>query len=175
MKTSKAVENRGKKAGKSPNYGKQSEIARLAGVSTELVSRKREQGKLVERDGIIDVAASVRVIQGLDEPVVQASEEPPISLETFAAAQSRKEIALANLRELEYERLVARSVDVADVEKYLATATKAVTNQLLSIAEKVAPLIAALTDVRECRDLILKHIKEALMNLPEKIDLQKAA
>lgn len=145
--------------------GKQAEIARKTGKSRALITRKLKQGKLVEKNGEIDVAASVEAIM----------EDVQTSGESYAEAQRRKEVALADLRELELAQKSGQLVEVTTAALYLANATKAVQNQLLSIPDKTAPLLAAVTDVRECRDLVLKEIREALELLPAVIPVSTAA
>lgn len=139
--------------------GKQAEIAKKTGRSRALITRKAKQGKLVERDGEIDVEASV---QAIIDDVSSTSE-------TYAEAQRRKEVALADLRELELAQKSGQLVEVNTAALFLANASKAVTNQLLALPDKLAPLLASITDIREARDLILKEIKQVLENLPSKI------
>lgn len=102
-------------------------------------------------------------------------EDVQTSGESYAEAQRRKEVALADLRELELAQKSGQLVEVTTAALYLANATKAVQNQLLSIPDKTAPLLAAVTDVRECRDLVLKEIREALELLPAVIPVSTAA
>lgn len=155
--------NKPKKAVKT--CGRQAEIARKTGKSRALITRKAKQGKLVEKDGELDVEASVQAIM----------EDVSTTCETYAEAQRRKEVALADLRELELAQKSGQLIEVSGAALFLANASKAVTNQLLALPDKLAPLIAAVTDIRECRDMLLKEIKQALENLPEKIPVPEAA
>jgi hypothetical protein len=166
--------------------GKQAEIARRTGKSRALITRKAKQGKLVEVNGEIDVEASVEALNAEDERRHKAVEPGSVdvaalekriledvnkSTETYAEAQRRKEVALADLRELELAQKSGDVIAVSYAAGYLAEASKAVTNQLLALPDKLAPLLAASTDIRECRDLVLREIRDLLTNLPEKFPL----
>jgi phage terminase Nu1 subunit (DNA packaging protein) len=178
---------------KSPNTATGlAEIAKRTGKSRAAITYKAQQGKVIKKDGKIDVEASVALILAEDETrkhhkprknakkvvVIDENEtgqpsQP--STETWSEAQLRKERALADLRELELAEKQGRLIDAELAAQFLSNASRTVTNQIMAIPDKLAPLIAAVTDIRECRDLMLKEIKRALDNLPDQIRLVGAA
>jgi hypothetical protein len=86
------------------------------------------------------------------------------------SALLRKERALADLRELEYKAKAGQLIEIEKAESYLATATKVVTDQLLALPDKISPLLTALTDVRQTRDLLVTELRQILSNLPSAIE-----
>lgn len=123
----------------------QKDFAEKSGITQQAVSDNKKIAK--SEDGSVDVRRTTDIHD----------------------AVLRKERAIANLRELEYKRLSGDLVEIALVEKYFATSTKLVTDQLLSFPEKVSPMLAALTDVRQIRDLLAQEIRQILTNLPKDI------
>jgi hypothetical protein len=98
--------------------------------------------------------------------LTKADKEAKIS-QTEATRQ--KEVALARLRQIEVEQLEGSVVDVELMERAWSTAIKTITGSLLALPDRRAPEIAALTDPRQVRDMLLGDIKQILSDLPAQI------
>lgn len=153
------------------------DAARHFGVSKPLITRKFQQGKLVMVGDLIDVVESAGAFGGNGKPVgiVNSAvntadvDETTGAVETYADAQRRKESALANLRELEHRQKLGDLVDVSVEERAWAEAGQTLRDGLLAMPEKIAPILAALTDARQVRDALKAEIRSVLENLTEKI------
>lgn len=131
------------------------QMAKEAGVSPNLVSRKRAQGKSDEQ---ILAEAEARRLRSVQSPPRD---------ETFAEAQRRKESALADLRELELaekrrELLNASEISTA-VHELIATAK----SRLLLIGDELGDRLAAESNPVRCRELVTDEVRRALSELSQ--------
>jgi len=79
--------------------------------------------------------------------------------EAFNRARAVKEIAIAKEKELNLRRRQEELLEAADVERAWTEAYIAFANRMRLIPDKLAPRVAALTDVLEIRLLIEKEIR----------------
>jgi hypothetical protein len=183
------------------------ELAKKAGISKMLVSRKRQQGK---SDAVIlDEARARREHQAVHgdpakrpgarkvgrkpgtknralsiAPDSPASSASPVSTavsealladiesqhdagENFFNAQRRKEIALANLRELEEKLKCGSLIEVDAVRVEWGKHISAVKNSLLLLPSKLAPKLASSTEVLKCQHLLDKALRDVLTELSD--------
>lgn len=158
----------------SERFMTQAAAAKHFGVSRPLITRKKQQGKLVMKGALVDVLKSVGAFGGNGKPVSSGNgsvntDEAEGETESYASAQARKEVALANLRELEHRQKLGELVDVADMERAWATAGQTMRDGLLSLPELIAPQVAAVTDPRQVRDILRAEIRKVIENIPEQI------
>ena len=85
----------------------------------------------------------------------------------FQQARSLKEGFLAQLTQLEYQRKAGELVALSDVEKEWSSVMSTIRNRMLLLPAKLAPKLAALTDPRECHEVIDAEIRSALAQLAE--------
>jgi hypothetical protein len=81
----------------------------------------------------------------------------------------KRERAVGSMRELEYRQKAGELVEIVMVERTFTTATKVITDSLLSLPDKMAPLLASITDVRQLRELLSAEIRQTLSSLPTDI------
>lgn len=87
--------------------------------------------------------------------------------ETLLEAQTRKEIALANLREVEAALACGAAVSISDAMELVGRDYAACRSRLLAIPYAAAPEVAPITDPHEVETVLRKAIHEALRELSE--------
>jgi hypothetical protein len=132
------------------------ELALKAGVSVTTVSRKLRQGKTPEQ--IIQEAEAFRN--------KEAKREKPTS-ETFDAAQTRKEIALANIREHDFAVKRGEFVKLSEINAWVASMILKAREILTRISPELRDRLARETDPIRIQELIDIEINRALVNLSE--------
>jgi hypothetical protein len=151
------------------------ELARRVGVSGHLVSRKRRQGKSDEQiTREAQLRANLLRIQGKSGKAVSIA---PTSdwkrrtqeedVEDFASAQARKEVALANLRELEEaekRRNLLPADEVRDAVNGMVIGARA---KLLVIGDELADKLASTSNAIKCREMVDERVAQALAELTE--------
>jgi hypothetical protein len=73
----------------------------------------------------------------------------------------------AKLAELEYKTRIAELVPAAQVRNEAFEQARAVRDSLLSLANRLAPILAATTDSRECHRLLMEEHRLALRGLAD--------
>jgi phage terminase Nu1 subunit (DNA packaging protein) len=120
-----------------------------AGLAQQTVKRGPKPAPAV-----IPIAAAV--------PVTTPGTAQP---ETFAAAQARKESALADKHQMEAKKMRGELLPAADVKRVWSNHVAAVRNRLLLLPSKIAPAVAVNSDAAQCQELIRIEIYEALTEL----------
>ncbi len=149
------------------------ELAKRAGVSKSLVSRKLAAGKTP--DQIIAEALESRSRRAARDEAfaagVASSDQAgePVAIEKFAEAQRRKETALANLRELELAERRGELVEAVQVETEWVTVCAQIRDAVLSVPEKVAAELAALNDERAVSKILTEALREELGRVSMKL------
>ena len=143
-------------------------MAAEAGVSPALVTRKLNQGKT--REQIIAEANGRRAQIAATAPVNAERQQvnEPAKVEDFAAAQRRKETALADLRELELAEKAGKLVDAgaalsAELERITVAKTR-----LLMVPADLCERVAAEANPIRCREMLDTAIRSALTDLAAK-------
>jgi hypothetical protein len=136
-----------------------SEVARKAGVSITTASRKLGAGKTPE-----EVIAEAQVYREKQTRRDRRSTEPG-SDESFYEAQRRKEVALADLRELELKTKNGDLVPVAEINAWVAGMIVEARNILLRIAPGLRDRLAMEIEPAEIDRLISLEIDRALQSL----------
>lgn len=98
-------------------------------------------------------------------PVVNQSAVKTSS--AFQQARTLKEGFNAQLAQLEYQRRSGELVLLSDVEKEWSSVMSTIRNRMLLLPAKLSPKLAALTDPRECHEVIDSEIRAALSQLAE--------
>lgn len=162
---------------------RQSELARALGLSKQAVSKLKGQGMPVDsveaarawRDENLSVAArketreSVPVVPIAKSPDTRAF--PPIGDdddgedEDFKAARTREKISEANMAEMNEAKMRREMINVAVVERQLATDYATTRDALLQIPARIAPLLASESDTAAIHTLLDAEIHQALGNL----------
>lgn len=127
----------------------QSSIARSAGVSRQAVHKSKYVAK--NQDGSVDI------------------EKTAATLESIEDAQRRKEIALADTREMERDEKRGLLVNRTEIEAAAFNQARAERDALMSWPGRVSPVIAAELDVNE-RKLYILLEKQIRLFLEERHD-----
>jgi len=165
----------------------QADYARHRNVNRSHISRLVKRGILVMRGKLVDVAASDAVLD--DKPVDQVLPESPAVAQTprggtdslaggpqpgnFAQARTAEMVFRARLRKLEFETKSGRFIPTDDVKVKWYTITRQVKDKALALPAKLAPQLAALSDVAAIRDLLETEIIAFLRGLQEEIRYQR--
>lgn len=84
-------------------------------------------------------------------------------------ARRRKEVALAELREMEVAEKSGKLYQAAAVRSAVVGMNAAIREAVLRIPDKLAPTVAATSDPREARKLLMAECKAILRNLSDEI------
>lgn len=129
------------------------ELARECGLSTMTISRKLRQGK--SPDQIRKEAA---------EWHAKEKKEPDAN-ESFTAAQTRKERALADLRELELSVKRGELVSIGEINAWVSGMILRARDILTRIAPELRDRLAKETDPNRIQQLLEAEIHRALTQL----------
>ena len=156
------------------------EYASHRGVSDSYVRRLRRDGRLVLRDGQIDVLASDAALDATGDPLRGgksdrgAADMPPagggagagdLSGGSLREAMRRERWAKARQAELELGRLAKQLVEVRHVERVVFTLARQTLQRLRAIPARVSPALAAELDPRLCEALIEDEIRKVAEDL----------
>ncbi len=142
----------------------QSQYARHRRKSPQYIGKLAKAGILVMRGRLVDAAASDAVLD--DKPGDAPSGRQPT---TFAQARLAREVFSAKLKKLEYETRVGKLVPTDEVSIKWFTLGRQIRDRLLGMPSKLAPQLAAETDVRRVREILDAAITLALKGLAEEI------
>jgi len=159
------------------------------GISKQAAYKRLKSGKVkLNSRGLIDIESAaaqweankdVRQWQrGAPKRSARASHElrsgesgrtyaPPEDRASFSEAQRAREWLRVKREKLAVEVIEGKLVNVADVEAAWSAMILTARNRLLLLPDKVAPRIAAVSDVQECRAVVDYEIREALTALSE--------
>ena len=107
-------------------------------------------------------------------PSETETKQPRGSTEPLPEAIRRKEIALANLREIEEATKRSELIDVAEMEQAWATVGQTIRDNLLGMPDKLAPTLAAMTEKKEIRTYLMAEFRQLLTALPDEIHKRAA-
>lgn len=169
---------------------RQSELARALGLSKQAVSKLKGQGMPVHsveaarawRDENLSVAARKETRESLPAaPFAVAAPDrsrpggrafPPVGDEDddgededFKAARTREKISEANMAEMNEAKMRREMINVAVVERQLATDYATTRDALLQIPARLAPLLAVETDTAAIQTILDAELHQALVNL----------
>ena len=146
-----------------------STAAREAGVSRAAATEARRKGRLVtDDDGLVDVD-DAKAVLGARRRGRPLGPVPTQDGETLAAAQLRKERALADLRQMEAARLRGELLPAEDVRRADEAIYAALRDRLRAIPMSLAPLLVEAAHKPNAEQgvyaLMLSSIDEALSDL----------
>ncbi len=120
------------------------EIARKCGVSGTLVSDLALRGIIpVLNNGRIDLKTAQSILKEREEKRQRSPSAPAKSNVSLLEAQRRKEVALAEMRELDLEARAGRLVDAAVVHKRVFEQTRIERDAWMNWPARIGPLLAA--------------------------------
>jgi len=159
----------------------QAAYARHRRVDRSYISRLAKRGILVLRGKLVDVAASDAVLDDKpvdvdrQEPVRTATPRPAVDNlsgaqpTSFAQARTVEMVFRAKSRKLDFETKSGKLIPADEVKVKWFTLVRQIRDKLLAVPAKLAPQLAALSDVREVRELLDAEITALLRALQEDI------
>lgn len=162
--------------------------ARRVGISRERVRQLEVQGRIVLRDGQVDVRATDEVLSltmdtrqpaskadaGISREAQHdgAGEDAPrrSNVVALASAKLRAEEARALKLELEAGRLAGQLIELAQAEAVTRRAFAELRARLQGLGHNIADRLAAETDAWECGDLVQSAIDATLAEAAEAIE-----
>ncbi len=155
----------------------QAEYSRHRKVSRSYISRLAKLGVLVMRHGKVDVAASDAVLddrpEKTSEAATGAAAEPSAPTTSYAQAKLADMVFRAKLRRLEFEIRSGKYLLSDEVKVRWYGITSIIKNKVLAMPAKLAPQLAAMSDIAEIRDLLDAEIIAILKSLQEEIRYQR--
>lgn len=155
----------------------QAEYARHRGKSRQYISRLAKAGVLVLRQGQVDVAASNAVLDDRPEKASETVTSAPVEAgpptTSYAQAKLADMVFKAKLRRLEFETRSGKFLLSDDVKVKWFTLSRTIRDKALAMPAKLAPQLAALSDVREVRDLLEAEVTAFLRSVQEEIRYQR--
>ena len=151
----------------------QSQYARRRGVSKQAVSKAIKVGRIKLTHGKIDPAlADVQWGANTDpapEFGVKEKEGLPQSNLSYTTSRAIREAYTARLARLEYEEKVGELISADKVRLQAFNTARRARDLLLAIPDRVAPIVAGITDAQECHRILLEEIHrvcDELSNAP---------
>ena len=158
----------------------QAEYARHRDVDRSYVNRLVKRGILVMRGKLVDVAASDMVMD--DRPVVDEPEEVPGGMPrpigeaastqqpgNFAQARTAEMVYRAKLRKLEFEIKTGKYLLADEVTVRWFTISRTIRDKALGLPSKLAPQLAAMSDLKEIRGFLETEMTILLKSVQEEI------
>jgi hypothetical protein len=136
---------------KRPSRGSGKLLAKKAGLSEASISTKRRQGKSDAQ--IVEEGRRVHTKRK--------------TTESYAAAQARKEVALANIREIEVSVKRRELVPIGKINVFVAGMIIKAREELLRIGPELRDRLAQEADPIACEQLVAARIQAALNVLAE--------
>ncbi len=156
----------------------QADYARHRRVSRQYISRLAKAGVLVMRGGKVDLVASDAVLDDRPDKVSEAATSGPVEASgqttTYAQARLADMLFRARLRKLEFETKSGKLVTTDEVKAQWFRLARQLRDKLLAVPAKLAPQLAALTDVRQVRELLDGEIEAILKGLQDDIRYRRA-
>jgi hypothetical protein len=156
----------------------QAELARRLGLSRAAVTRNKHLGMPVDSVASAQVWREARQSVAQRKPLPLAPRQPDRSAggghvdpaadppdEHRDAARTRREIADANIAEMEEARMRRELIRVSAVQAQLAVDFATTRDALLQIPARMGPLLAAEGDPAQVQHLLHTEIHQALVDL----------
>ncbi len=143
------------------------EFGRRVGVArstvTEGVQRKRIK---VELDGkILWPQAQAQWVANVDISQQRKKEDDSKENEKWQKARTRREIAEADMAELELQKKLGLAVDAEFVKKLIFEKVHVTRDRILATPKRVAPAVVGLTDERKIARVFKEELAKALDSL----------
>ena len=103
-----------------------------------------------------------RKFKSIDLPPTETPSDPESGVTSFLEAQRRKELANAQLKELEVRKRAGELIEVSTVETTVFEKGRQTRDALLSLADRLAGILAPITDQAKVHEILLKEIHQAL-------------
>ena len=147
------------------NAVRQSEFARILGCGRSHITALKKAGRLVMTDdGLVLVEeskASIARSNGAPERSVVVHQE-------FGDARSRREHIEAELKQIELDERRGRLVVAAEVVAVVSDAATTLRAQLESLPDRLAPMLATVTDEQQIRAALADEVEMVLAGMSDR-------
>lgn len=151
------------------------ELAKKLQVSRQRVHSMVQEGLIVpDSKGLIDLDTAITTIAANRDPARGGKRTPIEADETFSEARSRKETALANLRELEADEKRGELVSAENIRFELKNLFTVIRQNLRAIPAKTAQEVCHIARSKPGRtgevavmNLLLKELDQVLLELSQ--------
>ena len=157
------------------------EYARRRKVSDVAVHKAVRRGRICLIDGKIDPAVAdiqweantrKRVDYHGREKTEREKNNQAQGTSQLWKYREQREAAEAQLKEIELEQALGNLIDADDARRVEFETARAVRDALLSLPDRLAPLLAAATSADECHRLLDVEIRAALTQVAERLTQQ---
>ncbi len=155
------------------------QLALQLGVSHTALNGHYARRKFSQEPGggfdVGKVKAALTAASDISQPPASGRNAPIDAIggnpyEVFNRARAAKELAVAREKQLDLRERQEELLEAADVERAWTDNMTRCASRILLVSDKLAPRLAAMTDVLEIRTLIDKEIRAALRALSETED-----
>jgi len=136
----------------------------LADMSEEERKRYEEEQKAKEEERKKEIEETKKLIEDIEKAGIALSSDLKelAAQTTLNEAKTINEILRGKLQELEYKQRIGELVSKREVEREAYELAKRVRDAILSIPDRVAAVLAAQTDQRRIREILLEELHHAL-------------
>jgi len=147
------------------NAVRQSEFARIIGCGRSYVAALKKAGRLVMTDdGLVLVEESKASIARSNGAPERAAVVP----QEFGDARSRREHIEAELKQIELDEKRGRLVVASEVVAVVADASTTLRAQLESMPDRLAPMLATVTDEQHIRAVLADEVEMVLSGMADR-------
>ena len=149
------------------NAVRQSEFARIIGCGRSYVAALKKAGRLVMTDdGLVLVEESKASIARSNGAPERAAVVP----QEFGDARSRREHIEAELKQIELDEKRGRLVVAAEVVAVVADVSTTLRAQLESMPDRLAPMLATVTDEQQIRAVLADEVEMVLSGMADRFN-----
>ena len=149
------------------NAVRQSEFARIIGCGRSYVTALKKAGRLVMTDdGLVLVEESKASIARSNGAPERAAVVP----QEFGDARSRREHIEAELKQIELDEKRGRLVVAAEVVAVVADVSTTLRAQLESMPDRLAPMLATVTDEQQIRAVLADEVEMVLSGMADRFN-----
>ncbi|WP_062262421.1 hypothetical protein [Endozoicomonas arenosclerae] len=155
----------------------QSAFAKGQGWSRQYVAKLVKSGKIRLHNGKINPEEALKAIQSQAEPSTALRKPPPQSevlpvaptdsrqAVDFVTARTMREAFRAKMAKMEYEEKAGKLTEASKVREDAYRAGRMLRDALLGIPDRQADVLAAETDPRKVRQLLMDELESILSEL----------
>ena len=149
------------------NAVRQSEFARILGCGRSHITALKKAGRLVMTDdGLVLVEESKASIARSNGAPERAAVVP----QEFGDARSRREHIEAELKQIELDEKRGRLVVAAEVVAVVADVSTTLRAQLESMPDRLAPMLATVTDEQQIRAVLADEVEMVLSGMADRFN-----
>ena len=157
------------KSPKPPLLMTQAAYARHRIVKRQYIGKLVKNNVLTLQDRHIDVAASDAILDDRADFFLTVQSDDPTTGVKLADARLQRELYVGKLQRLEFEAKSGTLIPAEQVIKRWTSIAAMVKTKLEAVPSKLAPRIAAISDVRQCRELLAKEVKTILSGIASEV------